>query len=246
MWLSAGISFLLHAVLAAVLAVIVVNYTAPSPEFVELNVGRISRDELARLVEEAERAAETSPPDRRARTPARRLPRIDMPTISPSEAERRLLPERVALEAEKAPVLPPRPARSTIPSLPPSAGERKVLYEGARIDLGPRPGEGIESEHVGSDIHPVFLIEGEVRGRKFYEAAVTQVPEMPADTRIQLDVAVAPSGAIISAIVVRRENASLEEFATSYLRRSRFDPLPDDLPQVNQTGRITITFTARH
>jgi len=244
MWVSAGVSLLLHGVLALVFAIVAINFTVPSPEFVELNVGRFSQQQLTRMIQDREQATEASAPDQRAQTPKKHLPKINMPTISVTEAERVFLPERVALEEDKASAPPLRPAAPAVPPLP-ASGDRKVLYEGSQIDLGPRPGEGIESEHVGSDIHPVFLIEGELRGRRFQEAAVTEVPEVPARTRIQLDVTVAPSGAIISAIVVRREIAELENFATSYLRRCRFDPLPAEVPQVNQIGRITITFAVR-
>lgn len=245
LWASAGLSLLIHGALALFCAVVAINFVVPSPEFVELNVGRFTQQQLARIIHDQERVAEASSPDRRAQTPTKRLPKIDMPTIRPTEMDRMLLPEQVALEEDKASVPPLRPASPPVLPLPVSTSDRKVLYEGTQIDLGPRPGEGIESEHVGSDIQPVFLIEGELRGRRFHEAAVTQAPEVPAQTKIQLDVTVAPSGAIISAIVVRREIADLEDFAVSYLRRSRFDPLPADVPQMNQTGRITITFAAR-
>jgi len=244
-WLSAGISLLVHGVFLVLFAFIAINFSVPSPEFVELNIGRISQRQLTRMIQESEQAAETAAPDRRARTPQRRLPKIDMPVISPTEAERRLVPEQVSLDEEKFIVPPTRPAGPSAPPLPAGGSDKKVLYEGAQINLGPRPGEGIESEHVGSDIQPVFLIEGDLTGRRFYEAAVTEVPDVPAQTRIQLDLTVAPSGAIISTILARRENAALEAFATSYLRRCRFDPLPVNAPQVNQTGRITITFAVR-
>jgi hypothetical protein len=90
----------------------------------------------------------------------------------------------------------------------------------------------------------VFQIEGDLIGRRFYEAAITETPNVPAQTRIQFDLVVSPSGAVISALVVRRENSDLEAFAANYLRRCRFDPLPAGMPQENQTGRITITFSA--
>jgi len=241
---SAALSLGGHAALFGLLALIVVNYRVTPPEFVELNIGRVSQQQMLRMIYEAQHADALSEPGERARTPTQRLPRIDVPTIRPDEVERRLLPERIAVRDEK-PVPPPRaPAMAPPPS--PSMGDRKVLYEGTRqVEVGPRPGEGITSEHVGSDIHPVFLIEGELQGRHFHEAALTTVPDVPARTQVQLDVVVAPSGSVISVLVARKENARLETFAVNYIRRCRFDPLPGDMPQENQSGRITVTFTPR-
>ncbi len=234
-----------HLVLAGLCALLVVNFAVEPPEFVELNVGRLSTQQLTRLIEQSEATAVQSSPDERSRAPERRLPEVDMPAITPSETERAMLPDQVSLEQERIASPPPRPAGTVAPELPSVGSDNKVIYEGARLDLGERPGEGIESEHVGSDIQPIFLIEGELRGREFHEAAITEVPEMPARTQVLLDVVVAPSGAVISAIVARKENAELEEFAVNFIRRCRFDPLPPSMPQENQAGRITITFIAR-
>jgi len=243
--LGAAAAVGVHVLLAGMFALLVVSFAVEPPEFVELNVGRLSTQQLTRLIQESEATAVQSSPDERARTPERRLPEIDMPAISPSETERAMLPDQVSLNEERLQSLPPRPAGAVVPELPSVGTDSKVLYEGARLDLGERPGEGIESEHVGSDIQPIFLIEGQLRGREFHEAAITEVPEMPARTQVLLDVVVAPSGAVVSAIVARKENAELEEFAVNYMRRCRFDALPPSMPQENQTGRITITFTAR-
>ena len=245
-WKSGAIALLIHGVLVGVLALIVVRAEIQPPEFVELNIGRLSQQQITRMIEQSERAMETTAPEQRMQTPQRRLPRIDVPAISPTDVERRLLPDNVALDAEKHSVTPPRPAGQGLPSVSTVIeGDRKMLYEGAHVDVGPRPGEGIESEHVGSDIQPVFLIEGELTGRKFHEATLTEVPEIPARTQVQLELVVAPNGSIVSVIVARKENAELETFAVNYVRRSRFDSLSPDAPQENQTGRMTITFAQR-
>ena len=245
-WKSAVITLLIHVVLVGVFALVVVRSEIQPPEFVELNIGRLSPQQITRMIEQSERAMETTAPEQRLQTPQRRLPRIDMPSISPTDVERRMLPDNVALDEEKHSIAPSRPAGQGLPSV--SAvmeGDRKMLYEGAHVDVGPRPGEGIESEHVGSDIQPVFLIEGELTGRKFHEAALTEVPDIPARTQVQLDLVVAPNGSVVSVIVVRKENALLERFAVDYVRRSRFDSLSPEAPQENQTGRMTITFAQR-
>jgi hypothetical protein len=235
----------IHAAMAAAAAILAINAVTPQPEFVELNMGRMSEAEMNRLIQEGERAAAATSPNQRSQTPQQRLPEIEMPTISPTESDRRLMPAQIALQENKAFVAPPRPTAAAAPPIPVRGIDRKVLYEGGQISLGPRPGEGIVSEHVGSDIHPVFQIEGDLMGRRFYEAAITETPNVPAQTRIQFDLIVAPTGAVISALVVRRENADLEGFAASYLRRCRFDALPAHMAQENQTGRITITFAVR-
>lgn len=243
--MQAGVTLSLaaHLLLAGLFALVVIDFHTPAREVVELNVGRFSQQQLARMLRQAQQAAELTAPNERLQTPLRRLPKIDVPTVSPSEVERRLLPERVSLDDEKFSRPPPRPAAQATPALrSPVEGSRKILYEGAHLDLGPRPGEGIESEHVGSDIQPVFVIEGQLQGRKFHEAALTSVPDIPARTQVQLDLVVAPSGAVISVLVARKENPALETFAIGYVRRCRFDALPKDVPQENQRGRITITF----
>ena len=243
--LSGAVAVGLHVLLVGVFALIVVSVHVEPPEFMELNVGRLSQQQLTRLIRDSEQAVTQSSPEERVAAPDRRLPEVDMPAISPTEQERRLLPSRVSLDEERVQSPPPRPAGTMVPVAPAVGAGEKVMYEGTRLDIGQRPGEGIESEHVGSDIQPVFLIEGQLRGRRFHQAAITEVPEMPARTQIKLDVIVAPRGSVISAIVVRRENAELEEFATSFIRRCRFDPLPAAMPQENQSGRVTITFTPR-
>jgi periplasmic protein TonB len=243
---GAAISIGIHIVIAAIFALIVVSFEVAPPEFVELNIGRLTQQQLTRMIEQGERAAETSAPGDRMQTPQRRLPHIDMPAIRPTDVERRLLPDQVSLDQEKRHVQPVRPAGHGIPALESFVEtERKTLYEGTQIDIGPRPGEGIESEHVGSDLQPVFLIEGDLSGRRFHEASITEVPDIPARTQVIVDVTVAPDGSIISAIIARKETASLEAFAVNFIRRSQFDRLPPGAPQVNQTGRITITFVPR-
>jgi hypothetical protein len=244
-YLSAGIALSGHLLFAGLAALILVNFTVPAPEFVELNMGRFSRDQLMRMIHESEKAVARSSPGKRATVPTKRLPEIDMPAISPSAEERMMMPDQVSLDAEKTTAVPVRPPGSAIVPMPTVVGVRKAVYEGARLDLGSRPGEGIESEHVGSDIKPIFLIEGQLRGRRFHKAALTETPEMPARTQIRLDVVVDPGGNIISVLVARKENAKLEEFATNFIRRCRFDALPTHMPQQNQTGRSTITFTVR-
>ena len=240
---SGGISIAVHALIAGVCALVVVTAEMDAPEFLELNIGRLTQRQLARIMEQSLRPTSPGAPSERTRTPERRLPRVDMPAVSPTDVERRLLPDRVALTEEKHDIAPSRPASTGVPSIESMvASEQKAVFDGSQIDVGPRPGEGIESEHVGSDIQPVFLIEGELTGRSFHKAAITEVPDIPARTQVQLDVVVAPSGAIISAMVTRKENAALETFAVNYIRRSRFDPRSAGAPQENQTGRITITF----
>ena len=234
-----------HLVLCGMFAAVLVDFGVKPPEFVELNVGRFTRQQLTRLMRESERAIVQRSQGERSAVPKRHLPKIDMPAIAPTDEERMLLPDRVSLDDEELRRVPLRPPSAVMHAMPELGSDQKVLYEGTRLNLGPRPGEGVVSEHVGSDIQPVFLIEGQLRGRRFHRAAVTEAPEMPARTRIQLDVIVAPSGAVISAIVARKENAELEAFSTSFIRRCRFDALPSHMPQGNQTGRITITFATR-
>jgi hypothetical protein len=239
---SGALASVITLALAGLLALVVVDYETIAPEFVELNLGRLSTQQLTQLMRQAERAAESAAPDERTRAPHRRLPEVEVPSIAPSEVERRLVPDRVSLDEERL-VTPPRPSRSGVPELHSLVRPgNRVLYEGSQIDLGPSPGEGIESTHVGSDIQPVFVIEGQLKGRDFHEAAITAVPDIPARTQVHLDLTVAPSGAVISALVARKENAALEAFATDYIRRCRFDRLPTEMPQENQTGRIVITF----
>jgi TonB family protein len=62
------------------------------------------------------------------------------------------------------------------------------------------------------------------------------------EAEIELTVWVLPNGTVDRAVPSIRGDAELERIAIQYLKQWRFEPLPKDQPQVEQSGAVPIKF----
>ena len=95
-------------------------------------------------------------------------------------------------------------------------------------------GEGAEEEKAAP-----YQIEGLNR-----TPIMTPRPDYPEQVNVTLSVRITvnPQGEIVTRIPLRKGNPAIEQAVMEALQRWRFNPLPINVPQENQTGIITFRF----
>jgi TonB family protein len=85
-------------------------------------------------------------------------------------------------------------------------------------------------------------ITGDLASRKIIERPQLPQVKLKVEAEIELTVWVLPNGTVDRAIPSLRGDAELERIAIQYLKQWRFEPLPKDRPQVEQSGAVPIKF----
>ena len=85
-------------------------------------------------------------------------------------------------------------------------------------------------------------ITGDLASRKIIERPQPPQVKVKVEAEIELTVWVLPNGTVDRAVPSIRGDAELERIAIQYLKQWRFEPLPKDQPQVEQSGTIPIRF----
>jgi len=85
-------------------------------------------------------------------------------------------------------------------------------------------------------------ITGSLASRKIIEKPQPLQVNVKVEAEIELTVWVLPNGTVDRAIPSIRGDAELERIAIQYLKQWRFEPLPKDQPQVEQSGAVPIKF----
>ena len=244
-------SILFHGALYALLLNIPIALEVQEDQFFDLQLGSLSRERVERILEES-RQEEASrieeqglTPSQRVDVPDRRMIEIEEPTISMPNQQRIesddiiTAAERLSIEVEAPDISVPATNSSIFPM------DRKAAFEGSRIDIGEQPGTGIETGTIGADL--IFEIEGELKGRDIISNPLPTYPEgLNTSATIKIQFEVLPDGAVSSSgmILVRKENAVLEELTTQTLKLWRFSPLPAG-DQRRQTGIITFNYRVK-
>ena len=245
-------SALFHGALYALFLNIPIALEVEEDKFFELQLGTISRERVARILEasrldEAARRTEEQglTPSQRIEVPDRRMIEIEEPTISMPNQQRIdsadiiTAAERLSIEVEAPDVSVPATDGSIFPM------DRKAAFEGSRIDIGDQPGAGIETGTIGADL--IFEIEGEIKGRDILANPLPAYPEgLNTSATIKIRFEVLPDGAVSSSgmIPVRKENAVLEDLTMQTLKLWRFSPLPAG-DQRRQAGIITFNYRVK-
>ncbi len=113
------------------------------------------------------------------------------------------------------------------------ADEQEPSEETGENETGD-PGEGATEEASAP-----YNIEGLDRDPEF--APLPSYTEK-VNARIRVQITVNPEGRIVKRIPLIKGNPKLEAAVMDALQRWRFNPLPSEAPQENQTGTITFTF----
>ena len=85
-------------------------------------------------------------------------------------------------------------------------------------------------------------ITGALASRKIIERPQPPQVKVKVEAEIELTVSVLPNGTVDRASPSIRGDAELERIAIQYLMQWRFEPLPKDQPQVEQSGTVPIKF----
>lgn len=85
-------------------------------------------------------------------------------------------------------------------------------------------------------------IAGDLASRKIIERPQPPQVKVKMEAEIELMVWVLPNGTVDRAVPSIRGDAELERIAIQYLKQWRFEPLPKDQPQVEQSGTVPIKF----
>ncbi len=143
---------------------------------------------------------------------------------------------------KKLPVKPP-PIPEAQSSGPAFTRQEKQIDKGLfRKQLDDKLLEGTQRISITSNQQFEIDWEGEMR-REIYQQ---RLPEFPPDVQreahIKIQFSVLPNGLVGSAVLLQKGDTKLENLTMETFKTWRFNPLPDYLPQVNQTGVITFHF----
>ena len=239
---AAVVSIAIHILLGLWMFRMAINVEVEPPAFVEVTLGRLTPQALARILErEAQgRATEAeATPTQRVKLPERRMLEIEEPAISvPKE---RKLP--VTTAADEKPALVSRPRPGAIRETPVPSLDRKETLPEREIAVGMEPGEGVATPRVGSEARPDFNIEGEAAYREILEAPLPEYPpDLQSEATIKIEFTVLPNGTIGSTHPLQKGDTQLENLTLRYFRQWRFEPLGEDQEQRIQGGTITFIY----
>jgi len=242
-------SFCLHVSLFLLMWNIPVLFHVEVPQFYELNLGAVSQQRVAEIIEEARRSKSARylqeqglTPEERVEVPKRKMIEIEEPTIS-VPTEQRIESQDIITGAERQKFdinAPEFELPATDDTIFPT--DRKEIFQGSQITIGEEPGTGIETGTIGADL--IFTIEGEIKGRDILSNPLPEYPEgHNKNAVIKIRFIVLPNGSVSSSdmIPIRKEDSVLEELTMNTLKLWRFSPLPTGETK-KQTGIITFNY----
>lgn len=222
-YIGIGISVALHALLLLIFAF---APPPPEPELEQIGTIEVEFGPVA-TGRPVQQAPEPEPePQRPAPAPPERTPPVRTPQVRPTPS-----PEAIR------PTPPPQPTRPTpTPPAPSTNTERSGgSPDGSTGESSGRQGEGNTAERSSP-----FSIEGLNRSLR-----AQPLPRNVAGTlaTLTVEISVSPTGQTRIRRWIRRGNPDLEREVERAISNWRFNPLPDNAPQVDQQGRVTFRFT---
>lgn len=237
-WIALGVSVLLHGMLVGIFALVSLSAaTPPSLGYVEVELGPLAEGQPVQQTQTPEAPPKPAVPQ--TEQPEETL-EADEITAQPID-----LPDRVQEPSEEQ-VETPEPDKEA-EEVSTSSGENEDS-EGEAVPAPPTGGqadgrtgqsEGAEGEGTDKQKSAPFQIEGLDR--------VTLAAPMPryadkVNATIRVRITVDPKGRVVRRIPLIKGNAKLEQAVMEALQRWRFNALPANAPQKNQTGTITFRF----
>jgi protein TonB len=236
-----------HVVVLVLLAWLSVSASETQPMgFLEVEFGPFSEGRPVRqapVQEQPEPQPQEEQPEQELRTPV--APPENVKPVELPDADQNEAAEAETVDVPKAEVI--APTKSTTkeekPDEKPQEAREVVrpLGSGALTkDEGADTGdEGKSNQEQAS---APYQIEGLNR-----EAVNTPLPVYVADrdVRMTVRIEVDPRGNVISVIPVRRGDPDQDRQVMQVIRQWRFNALPSNAPQVNQSGTVTFVFRRR-
>ncbi|MEM1125710.1 MAG: TonB family protein [Bacteroidota bacterium] len=242
-WMALGTSLVLHSVLLLGFYSCELDQNEPTTiGYMEVDFGEFSEGRPVRQV------TQTTPQEEPAPEPEPPEPEPEeAPAAPPDEARPVDLPDQDVLDEEVVET----PQTETVAPEPPRTRQEEEAEEPEPEPeevrpLGGAPPEGETGAETGTDGEAA----DERRAAPFDIEGLNRTPvrtTLPAYTEkvnatIRVRVTVDPQGRIVGRVPLIKANPSLEQAVMDALQRWRFNPLPLNAPQENQTGIITFRF----
>ncbi len=243
-WVGLGVSIAVHALVLLVLSVITMAAADEQPiGFIEVDFGPMAEGRPV------ERAPETRPapveepeaPEPEAVEPPETAPPEDVKPVDLPDQPEPVVDEEVIDTPEAETIAPEEqsaPEEVAEPEPEPEPETVKPLGGGA-VDGTAGASEGDPGEAADETKTAPFQIEGLNR-----VPVSTSLPVFAEQQNavISVRITVDPQGRIVRRIPLIKGNPALERAVMDALLRWRFNPLPPNAPQENQTGVITFRF----
>ncbi len=243
-WIGIGASVGLHLLLLILFGAW--SMRTPDPNqlgYIEIDFGPLTEGRPVQRAEVDEPEAPEQPqeePQPEQPEPEASPPEEARPVDAPDVAEEISDPEQITQpEAETiSPTQQDNPAEVERPEPEPEPAPRPLgggARDGTTGEAEGDQGEGQEAERA-APIQIIGLNRNRLRG---------PIPEYveKVNATIEVRITVNPQGRVIGVFPIRRANPALEREIDRVLRSEwRFNPLPADVPQENQTGRMIFRF----
>lgn len=143
---------------------------------------------------------------------------------------------------KKLPVTPP-PIPETQRSGPAFSRQEKQVEKGIfSKQLDEKLLAGSQRISISSNQQFEIDWEGEIK-REIYQQRLPEFPpEVQREATIKIQFSVLPNGLVGSAVLLQKGDTKLENLTLEAFKTWRFNPLPDYVDQVNQSGIITFHF----
>jgi TonB family protein len=241
----------IHIILVILFLLIQIKFSPVIEEFTEVSLaGGFEAPLLERLSESPVETEELQQMDKNI---FQRLPEeIDLPERRELMLDEQRILEKVQPDFEKL-VTPGnivKKSPSTLPPLPRSSDikptftrqEKQIEHGLFRKELDEKLLTGTQKVEINVDRNFDIDWEGEIK-REIYQR---RLPEFPPDVQreatIKIQFSVLPNGMVGSALIIQKGDTKLENLTLEAFKTWRFNPLPDYVDQVQQTGVITFRF----
>lgn len=240
-WIGIAASIALHATLLVGLSMLTMAAADPMPlgymevEFGPMSDGRPVARSPIRQPEQAPREADLSSPEETT------------PPQAPDEARPVRLPQQAATDPETI-------SQSAAETISPQSRPESQSSEDVRQPADARPVRPLGSGDPEGDDRSQDGQDGtgtsETRSAPFQIEGLNRVPvatvtpryDEQVNAEIGVRITVDPRGRIVGRIPLRKADARLEEAVMAALAGWRFNPLPPNAPQINQTGVVYFRF----
>ena len=242
-WISLSVSLVLHVLLLGGFSLFGAFDRPPQPiGFVEVELGPLAEGQpVAEAEEEPETVNKPSvQPEAEPQTELKEQKLETRPLDLPEQPEEVDDPETVETptEEETDAETPGPPAdeeqteeEAQIPAVSESGGGSPEGTSGQAT--------GDEGEGTSEEKSAPFQIEG--LNRNTLTSPLPAYPvKIPATIKVRITVG--PQGGVVQSVPLMKGNPQLERAVMDVLKRWRFNPLPANAPQENQTGVITFRF----
>lgn len=259
-WIGLGASLGVHLLLLLLFAFVVAGRTPPQAlGAVQVEIGAFTQGQPVKKVQAPAKPKQERPPSP-AEAPSQEKPApqesapVDLPEQEPPPQGKDPPPEETPTkpEPDAPPVEEPSEAADEQPEPAPeeasedAAPEQREASEaetsaegGAREGSTTGADEGTEGTGEEQEKAAPYDIEGLNRTR--LRGALPQYTEK-VNAVIKVEITVDPQGRVIGRRLLRKANPSLERSVLDAVQRWRFNPLPRNAPQENQTGVVTFRF----